>query len=91
MNSIECDVDKSSLDIYKHYKVNHIKTITCNDGDSVVLLIEARFLARIEILKKYCSDLLEGKMGKYKKYFEPMSQGYRKIFDEINALFDGNL
>jgi hypothetical protein len=89
---IEYDLDKSAiLEIYNYHKKNHIKTITCNDGDSVVLLIEARFLTKIEILKKCCSDLLEGKMEKYKKYFEPMSQGYRIIFDEINALFDGIL
>jgi hypothetical protein len=88
MNSIECDNGEQILDIYKYYKDNHTETIICSDNNSVTLLIEARFLSRIEILKTYCSELLEGKFKKFKKYFEPMPQGYKKIFDEINALFD---
>ena len=50
--------------------------------------MESYFFVKIEILKRYLPDLLNGKMGKYEKYFEPLRGGYIKMFDELKAFVE---
>jgi hypothetical protein len=75
------------LEIYEKYKILHTHPIT---GESLyALYAEQDFFIYIEIAIKYLCDLFDNvKLKKYEKYFEPMTQGHRKLFDEINALFN---
>ena len=68
--------------IYNFYDETHIESII-NEEIPGEVKMESSFLARIEILKKYFPDLLDGKMEKYEKYFEPLIGGYQKMFDEL--------
>ena len=73
--------------IYKFYEETHIESII-NEGIPGEIKMERSFLARIEILKKYFSDLLNGKINKYEKYFEPLKGGYIKMFDELKEFVE---
>ena len=73
--------------MYKFYEDTHINSII-NEGIPGEVKMESSFLARIEILKKYFPDLLEGKIDKYEKYFEPLKRGYQKLFDELTVFVE---
>jgi hypothetical protein len=70
----------------------HITSTKHTEKSINALCAERDFFVYMDITAMYIYDIFDNnKFKKYEKYFEPMTQGYKKIFDEINALFDEKL
>ena len=80
-------MDDSVMSVYDFYNKNH--TISqINEGIPGELSMESYFFARIEILKRYFSDLLSGKLKKYEQYFEPLKGGYINMFNDLKVFVE---
>ena len=80
-------INNDILKIYDFYKDNHNISVI-SEGISGEVTVEAYFFIKIEILKKYFSDLLNGEIGKYIKYFEPLRGGYIDMFNELRIFVE---